>query len=396
MEASGTPERIQLPSVDAAAAGLYTVAHLAFFSTLANALMPGLDRAALAILAVTVLVAIGRALWRGDTWAALLAMAVLALLAAQLAVFSRLAGQPLNWNAGLAYVPIAGFIVFFNARRELHAFLKALVAISMVYCAAYALFSGIIAGLGGAGILADDGRGQRLLLASGYVGLALFACLVHLRREPGNRGWWLALALVLLALIEAQSRTFSALAALVALLFLSGLLGPATRWVLAFTFTLATAAVLAGVALPGWNPFDRLVADASGQARASAYAALQPLLSGSPITGIGLPGSRQMFDGLLGQGYAYWEDLGAFGVWAAFGLAGLVAFLLLAYRALAGLYPRNAEEEALSLAAVTAALFGVISPSLWSGSATIVANLVVALWLERRTRRIAAIESQKP
>jgi len=374
------------PMLDVALALLYALAHLLFFSTLANAILPGLDRLALLAMALAIACAITLAAWRGCWLAAGLAIAALGLVAVQLVVFSHLAQVPVNWNAGLSYTVLAGFIVFFNARHHLSLILRILVALAIAYCAAYALFADRLVELGGLGtqVLDGDNRGPRLVLANGYAALAVFACLVRLKSRPVDWRWLGPLALVLLALLEAQSRTFSVLAAMVAAFFLLGLLSGMVRWALAFIFTLLLAVVLSGAALPDWNPFGFFAFDPSGQVRAGAYALFQPYLADNPLTGIGLPPDRAAFEAFLGRPYVFWEDLGALGIWAGFGAWGLIAFLLLAYRSIFGIPVRGPDEMAVSLAALTAALFGILSPTLWSGSASLLANLVVASCLAHR------------
>lgn len=372
------------PSIDLLLAVAYCLAHLVFFSTFANAIVPGLDRIALVVMALAVFAAIALAARRGHWAPVVLAAGVLVLIGWQLLVFSRLAETPVNWNAGLSYLPIAGFILFFNARRDIVPLIEFLAGLAIAYCAAYALLAAWAIGTQGVRILGGDSRGPRLMLANGYVALALFYCLVHIRFA---RNWWVwlaGLAAVALAQVEAQSRTFSAIVILIAGLALLGVPGERTRWTLAMIFTLLTAAVLAGAALPGWSVFQFMAWDPSGAARVTGYDALQPLRAQHPLTGIGLPPGREAFDLLVGEPYVYWEDLGAFGVWTAFGVAGLLAFLAIAYRCLFGVATSDPYRQAVSLAALAAAFFGVVSPSLWSGSSSVVANIVVALWLADR------------
>jgi len=171
-------------------------------------------------------------------------------------------------------------------------------------------------------------------------------------------------------------------------LYLLGLTGGIMRWLLAIAFTVAIGGILFGAAVPTWNPFDLVAIDLSGAARANGYGALQPLLANHPLTGIGLPTDRAAFDAFVGRPFVYWEDLGPFGIWAAFGVIGLIAYLLIAYRCILAEPDEGRFAQILSLAALTIALYSVISPALWSGSASIVANLVLACWLTQRRSRI--------
>ena len=59
-------------------------------------------------------------------------------------------------------------------------------------------------------------------------------------------------------------------------------------------------------------------------ARALAYRAIGPALAAHPILGLGLPGNAADLWAYLRQPYTFWEDLGPTGIWAAFGLAGLL------------------------------------------------------------------------
>ena len=93
----------------------YIFAHLAYTSTLANALAAGLDRLVLVAMVLAIMAGAARALWLGNWLAGLLAIAVMGLIALQLVVFALLSGEALNWNAGLPYLPLAGFVLFVNA-----------------------------------------------------------------------------------------------------------------------------------------------------------------------------------------------------------------------------------------------------------------------------------------
>ncbi|MFD1940794.1 hypothetical protein [Paradevosia shaoguanensis] len=380
-----------LLSVDLFLAGAYVVAHLAYFSTLTNAIVPGLDRLALLLMTLAIAGGVARALWLGEWLAALLAIAAIGLVAAQLAIFAQLSDRPINWNAGLPYLSLAGFVLFVNAWKQRTAMLALLIGAAFAYCAIYVALAGMVAAsgvLGGALVLAGDDRGPRLVLANGYAALAFFAALVRCRQGPVDWRWLGLLIVVLATFALAQSRAFSAVAALVAVLYLLGLTGGIMRWLLAIAFTVAIGGILFGAAVPTWNPFDLVAIDLSGAARANGYGALQPLLANHPLTGIGLPTDRAAFDAFVGRPFVYWEDLGPFGIWAAFGAIGLIAYLLIAYRCILAEPDEGRFSQILSLAALTIALYSVISPALWSGSASIVANLVLACWLTQRRSRI--------
>jgi len=375
------------PSPDFLLASIYSIAHLIYFSTLGGLVSPLVDRVALAVVALAVATAIGMAIARRHYLAAFSAIAVLALIALQVLVFAHHLGTQPNWNVALPYVPMAGFILFVNARHELGGLLRLLVGLAIVYCAIYAVFADMFASLGqtaGLHMLSDESRGERLVLANGYASLALFAALVRLRFDLRDWRWLAVLAIVVLALVQAQSRVYALLAVGTAALYLLDLLRPPIRLVIGAVFAAVIMAILFGAAILDWNPFALVDWDSSGAARAMSYAALQPLLSAHPLTGLGLPSGPDGLGALVGRSYVFWEDLGAFGVWTAFGALGAAIFLALALGLVVGPLPDGSfEEEALGLALFTAALFAVVSPSLLSGSASILANFVPTLYFVR-------------
>src|SRR5690606_7274197 len=85
------------PAVDFALAIVYCCAHLVFFSTLARAIAPELDRIALAVIAASVAIALARVAWRGEYRAALVTSGFLVLLTMQVLVFCWHAETAPNW-----------------------------------------------------------------------------------------------------------------------------------------------------------------------------------------------------------------------------------------------------------------------------------------------------------
>jgi len=384
--------------IDFLLAVVYAACHLALFSSLLGAYAPALIRMPLVLMAGITVAASALVFLKGQYTAALLSLAALLLLAVQIFQFSTFAYSPASLNTAFSYTPIAGFIVYYNARRHLNAVMEFIFWTAMAYCAIYCLFSTSIATAGadalpgaeGAKILAGDDRGARLALAIGHVVFGFFYALVRLRRSPKKLLWLLAVLLAGVSLYLSLSRSISVIVILTAVMFLFNLTGRKIRTFFLVGFLGFVAFNLAGVLVLDWNPFLIFSSDLSGEARARSYLVLQRYIGESPLFGLGLAPDRETFVSLVGGYYVFWEDLGPFGIWVTFGLVGLSASVLIGCLCLMGLRrtdltPMN--HEALLLAGFAIGLYGVQSPSAWAGTGTIISNVLVAIWVGQIANR---------
>jgi hypothetical protein len=193
-----------------------------------------------------------------------------------------------------------------------------------------------------------------------------------------------------------MSRLISAIVLVIALFNVFGLWSRRFRAVLAVIFFLTTVVYLAGVLLyPKWNPYEIVAMDNSGFARLIAYGALNSRVAEHLFFGIGIASNRDDFTEFVGEPYAFWEDLGPFGVWATFGVIGIIVFLCLVEMCILDV-KRDADVakikwDALSLTALSFGLLAILTPDLWGGSSTVFTNVVLATWLRERSRRPQAI-----
>jgi hypothetical protein len=385
-------------SLDAILASAFILLNLAYESTLINLAGPEFYRISLGGMLVAVSVGIVRALMRGDVLAGALSLAVLMLIAWQMYIFSSIASYPINWNAGLSYVPMASFVLFVNCRTGIDRVLSFTFYASLFYCLVYISFaselvvmsSSVTSFRSAAKVLVADYRGERLFLAVGYAAYCMFFSLAYLKNSHGKLFWLVTFVVGAFAVYVSMSRFVSAVLLLVTVLGLLGWPRRTMRILLSIGFTAGVLINLAGVVLPDWNPYSFVASDASGFAREIAYDVLKPLVASNFLFGIGIPPAVVDFTAFVGRPFVFWEDLGPLGMWASFGLPGLLVFLSLAYMCIMGV-KRNAEVsilhyQALSFTALSFGLAAVFSPDLWVGSSAVFLNMLLAMWLRSSSR----------
>jgi hypothetical protein len=378
-------------------AGLaFIILHLGINSTLINLAGADFFRFALGGMTLSVIVGMVVTFARGRLAVCGLALTVLLLIVCQLFVFSINANVAVNWNSAWSYVPVAAFVLFINVRESLDTILKYTFYISLGYCLVYIF---LVAGSNflqinassddfrsGAKVLFADERGARLLLATGYTIYCLFYSLVQIKAGKRRSFSCLTLMIASFALYLSMARFITASVLLVALLGMLGWLR-SLRPALAIIFVIVALLNVVGVVFPDWNPYDFIAGDSSGLAREISYQIMSPLVAKYFFLGIGVAPSGTDLAGFIGQEFVFWEDLGPLGMWAAFGLTGLIIFLALAILCIVGVkkpsYISNLHFEAVSLTCTSFGLAAVFSPDLWAGSSAAFVNILLALWLDR-------------
>jgi hypothetical protein len=348
--------------------------------------------------------AVALALVRGQIFVAGISTAIVLLVALQLQVFVWVSGDQANWNAAFGYFPAASVAVFYNLGDELSRVLRFMFYGALAYCVAYIYFSNApfvtmpasavwtpLADAGGAAdtgarvLLSAGGRGARLYLAAGYAAFCLFYALARIRQGGAKLRWWLALGVAALAIYLSMSRLITIIILAVAALALLRLLGRPVRAIIALAFAALVLVNLAGVLFPYWNPYAPFTADPSGLARAVAYEVLRPQIARHLLFGIGIAPDVSGFAAYIGRDYVFWADLGPFGMWASFGLSGLLCFLALAHLCIRGVErPSRLDptaHRALSLTGLSFGLAATFSPDLWAGSSAVAVNILLAIWL---------------
>ena len=384
----------------------FVVLQLVTGSTLVGLLPRDFSRLALGSMAALIVGAAALSLARGLIWPVLAAIAAGGLVAAQLLVFAGLSHLPINWNMLFSYLPAVALPLFVLARNDVDWLARFTFVASLGYCIVYAVVSLALPGLATVGadvglhLLAGDGRGTRLAVAPGYVAYCLCYAVAAVRERPAGPALLTGLAGVpaLLALALAQSRAFTVTLVAVVLLHLLFNLGRGKRQVLAIGFGLAAAVNLAGVLLPGGSIYDLGDGDASVAARRDAYAVLAPKLASHFELGLGLPSNATDLWLYAARPYVFWQDLGPFGIWCAFGMLGLLAFLALAIFCIVG--PRRPDLSpsvywAITLSGVVCGLSATFTPDLFGGSSAMIAGLVLAMAFSRRLATLAATEGSR-
>lgn len=372
-----------LRSTRRALLALFVGLHIISTSSLTGLLPHAAAQGTLAIMAGTVVLLALVGLWQGQMLPVLGSLTITLWVGLQLLVFATHAGVPPNANMALSYCGLIALPLFALARDDAAWMVRVTFALAAAYCLAYLLvvLAGAVGGEArGLHMLRGDSRGTRLAIAPAYVALALFGGLACLQHRPGaGAGVVVAAAVAVLAL--AAYRVFAT-----ELLLLAGTVlfrGAARRLrpVIAIIVVVAVLCNLAGVFTPGWSIYALGGSDPSIAARALAYRAIGPALAAHPILGLGLPGNGADLWAYLRQPYTFWEDLGPTGIWAAFGLAGLLLLCGLLALLIGGPH-RSALpppwQQALAVTGLACALLATYSADAFGGGSAIIAGLVLA------------------
>ncbi len=359
-----------------------------------------LSRAILAGVAITVLVGLAFNLLQRRLVIVAASGGIMALLVAQAFVFANVSGYPINWNILFSYTGILSFAVFTPlSGQQLDRVLRMLFVVSLAYCTLYLVLAIGIVRLPGLKVLDDEVRGSRLFLSTAHAAYCLFHGIASLREGKRIALWLLPALLSAAAIALFFSRVFTLLLAIVVVLSLIAGTSRLVRQLLCGFMLTAAGAILLSVVAPDLNPFAALGADPSGAARAAAYEILRGLLTNHWLLGIGLASEVKDFSVFVGQQYVFWEDVGPLGVWATFGLAGLIGFLGLAMFCILGVRRPAEMDEArfatLSWSGILAGLTAIHSPDLLGGSAAPIVGLMIALALRMPDHAQAPVQHQR-
>lgn len=316
------------------------------------------------------------------------AVAIILFLIFEHILFARLAEQPYNFNAILQYFPLLSFLPLYRSRVSITTILKVLFAVSTIYMLIYvAGHNLILSGALGENRSIHDGdteRGARLYLASGFASFVVYYALTSYQTPFLRRA--LIFFLATYAIWLSGFRTFGLLFLAIMLLSSIRLLGLGTRIALFSFFLLISGVLLAGLAIPGWNPFQWMSWDGSAYARSLEYDIAVESIHRHWIFGIGLPGSfgdLQTFLRTPEYEPLYATDLGVIGPLILFGIPGTIAFLMATYFCVIPSLGRNdgSGYRGLQLNGILCAMMGVISPSLLLEQNALFFSILLVAWV---------------
>jgi len=305
----------------------------------------------------------------------LAAVAWLALILFQKAMFSLHAGEPYNWHGIVDNMDALLFLVFMACARDPAFVAKLLYGMIVPYLALYLYTTQnppllvnpeeMSAFLG-----ASSGRDERVFLASCFAAYAAFFAFDEIRFRR-NLMHAIPLAMALAAIVLSESRVFISVFAVIAVAALvswrvAGYVGCAI-----FVAVLCLNAY--GFIDTSFNPYAFLVADDSGWARAASFERGRDLAFAHPLTGVGVDmESSPAFRNFVSTPHFFSAtDLGPFGVFLTFGAVGFALFMVLTFSCF---FPDHrlrmfgAHAQAVKLTLMVAALYGIIAPMLAFGS----------------------------
>lgn len=385
-EASYNRSRVETTNLLVAKA--FAVFSLLSASFLIGIVSPALDRLPLVGLAICALYILPQVVFSASALVAFLAMGIAALPALQLIVFSQKFGTAVNWNAAYSYITIITFCAFYMCRKQLDELIGFVARVSIAYCVIYVLISLNLNNIPlppSVKTLGGDQRGLRLIFAMSFGSIALFYSLAKLAQGDRSWPWLLSFAVSALAFALSGSRTILAFVAIALLIYMVRAYNIYARVFLSLALLSLFVINISGLFVLDWNIFSIFASDNSGVARSVAYTTFRPFLEDSFFVGMGLASDAETFSRVVGREWAFWEDLGPFGVWLSLGLAGLLYFACLALLCINGPrrnvgldYPARA---ALALSGLAMGLYAAISPTILVGDGTIVSNAILATWL---------------
>lgn len=376
--------------------------HIIGFAPFLDAIMPGTLLGARWIIVSIVLAFCIVSLLYGTISRSLLlfAFVMATLISAQL-LYSFNFGQPAALGALAPYLAFGAVVIFSETRVSIQDIAKAAFRVSVIYLFLYAAFHDYFLSLMyiSTDYINTEGPGRRLTLPLSYV---VFSVAYAISTMSVSRRSWpflgAVLVLALYCLWLANSRAFNLLftigiiIALVAPLRrrLRLLLGGVTIAIMAFTCLMVPTSI---------NPFGALDYDTSGHFRVIEYEMAREILREHPIAGLGIQSSLKRDSAIFVRdpdGANPWDiitlypgDIGAVGLWLSFGLHGLLltlygTWLCFSFRTSARVPARIA--ETLRTTGSVIGTYGIIAPTIFGGSGTMLFALIVATHLNARAR----------
>lgn len=390
-----------------AVASAFVLSQLLFQSTLAAlggnrmTVMAGTVTAA-SVAAGWLLVAFQGA-WSALWWAMMMAL----LVFWQCQVFSDLTGYPTNYNIILSFAPMFAFPLFANPALRLNRLMGITFVAALAYCLIYVAANGYfvsawerareasfaLKGPAGAAPMApvvrvlpgDGARPPRVFLATMFSTFALFYALTQARETRRYLRWLTLAAIPAAAVFMAQSRTYSAILFLIAILYALRITGRGQRIALALVVLASLLILILGVAVPSWNPFGAFADDSSGAARARAYRVITRIITDHFVTGIGIAPSAKAQQAFIGEPGVFWSDLGVIGIWYTFGLAGLAVYCVQAMIVVVGVerpqFVSRPEQETLFLSGMVVGLTAWLTPDIWAGANGVLLSITMGMLL---------------
>ncbi len=245
--------------------------------------------------------------------------------------FSELTGSAPVYNGMASYLPVLSFIVFSECRLPMRSALSVTAVIALAYLVVYVLGHSYLLRVNqsGSGVLpADGGRGARLYLLAAWASFTAFYGYLNRDARPAYRAVLVIFGLA--ALILSNSRTFQLLFLIVGVSAVLGWTGLALRIGIFVSFVVLTLVMLAGLLIPGWNPYSYMSWDSSAAFRSLEYTRALLGIGQYWLIGVGVPADSSIMARFLHAGrydMMFTTDLGSFGVMLMMGLPGLIALV---------------------------------------------------------------------
>lgn len=412
---SGTlhPQRMyvrRIPSV--IAIYILFACHIIGFAPFLDAVIPGtLLGARWIVVSIVLVFCIASLLYGAIPRSLLIFTFVLALLISAQLLYSLNFGQPSALGALAPHLAFGAIVVFSEARVPIQDIAKAAFRVTVLYLLLYAVFHDQFLSLmyASTDYINTEGPGRRLTLPLSYVA---FAAAYSISTMSVSRKSWpflgAALVLVLYCLWLANSRAFNLVFTIGILISLIAPLRRRLRLVFG-GLTIAIMALTCLMVPTNINPFRALDFDTSGHFRVVEYQIAREILREHPIAGLGIQSSLKRDTAIYVRdpdGANPWDiitlypgDVGAVGLWLNFGLHGLLlalygTWLCFSFRASPNMPARIAETLRTTGSVIGA--YGIIAPTIFGGSGTMLFALVVATHLGARARSRAEAPSMPP
>jgi hypothetical protein len=317
--------------------------------------------------------------------------------------FSDLSGTAPIYSAMASYLPVLSFLVFTECRLPLRSVLATIATISLVYLIVYVLGHSYLLRVNqssGVGVLPADGaRSARLYLLAAWASFAVFHGYLGRNLQPAYRA---ALVLFgLAALILSNSRTYQLIFMIVGVATVLGRTGLMLRLGIFVSFVVLTLTMLAGLMVPGWNPYSYMAWDSSAAFRSVEYTRALIGIGQHWLLGVGITADSAVMAKFLHAGrydLMFSSDLGSVGVMLMMGVPGLLALTGVIWFCTVQTNDRYRQPgiQALQLNCLVSAACAWLTPMLVLEATAIFLGVLVAVRVRahRQTQREAWVEGR--
>ncbi len=319
--------------------------------------------------------------------------------------FASLSGTPPIYSAMASYLTLLSFIVFTECRLPIRAVLTVLVAVALAYLVVYVVGHSYLIRVnqdGGTGVLPGDGaRSARLYLLAAWASFAVF--FGYLNRDLRLTYRVVLVLFGLAALILSNSRTYQLLFLVVGAALVFGWTGLVLRLGIFVSFVGLTLIMLAGLLVPGWNPYSYMAWDSSAAFRSVEYTRALLGIGQHWLLGVGITADSTVMAKFLHAGryeLMFSSDLGSIGVMLMMGIPGVLALAGVIWFCTVQTNSQYREPgiAAAQLNCLVCASCAWLTPMLVLEATAIFLGVLVAVRVRasRQARREAWLEGQMP